>query len=482
MAERRDRDRIGPADLAKALPPRTAYIELLRYTRWNYDPGKPGEAGTTRIPHHVAFVVRAEGPVQRIELGPVAPIEDALADWRHAIDRRSDSPAAGVLRRLVWAPFAGLIGPDTQRVYLVPDGALARLPWAALPGSRPGTVLLEELSVAVVPHGPFLVQHLRRAEDGPAMTADGEVLTVGGVNYDEAPTPIGKPADQLALNRGPDRDGATASWPYLRGTERELRLVGDLAGPRSRIVRGAEAGTARLLRELPRARLAHLGTHGFFNEKEFRAEQRRAEDAIRGWRFSMEGPSGLAGAGAGATSPLSYTGLVLAGANRPETAGSDGGILTGEMILGLDLHRMDWPCSRPVRPGWGRWPTASACRTSSAFHVAGCTNVIACLWSVPDESTAALMAVFYEELFRHHKPPLEALRSAQLWVYRNPGRIAERAERGAPRLDKARRLHGTTAASESEGESRHSERAAGAADRRAAVKDWGGFVLSGPGR
>ena len=74
------------------------------------------------------------------------------------------------------------------------------------------------------------------------MTADGEVLTVGGVNYDEAPTPIGKPADQLALNRGPDRDGATASWPYLRGTERELRLVGDLAGPRSRIVRGAEAG------------------------------------------------------------------------------------------------------------------------------------------------------------------------------------------------------------------------------------------------
>ena len=67
----------------------------------------------------------------------------------------------------------------------------------------------------------------------------------------------------------------------------------------------------------------------------------------------MEGPSGLAGAGAGAMSPLSYTGLVLAGANRPETAGSDGGILTGEMILGLDLHRMDLAVLSACQTGLG---------------------------------------------------------------------------------------------------------------------------------
>src|SRR5206468_3543789 len=75
-----------------------------------------------------------------------------------------------------------------------------------------------------------------------------------------------------------------------------------------------------------------------------------------------------------------------------------------------------------------------------AFHVAGCKNVIASLWSVPDESTAALMSVFYEELLHNHKPPLEALRAAQLSLYRNPGRIKEVAERGAPQMDKARPL------------------------------------------
>jgi CHAT domain-containing protein len=250
-----------------------------------------------------------------------------------------------------------------------------------------------------------------------------------------------------------------------------------------RAVRGAEAGTVRLLRELPRARLAHLATHGFFNEKAFRAEQRRAEEAIRGWRFSMEGPSGLVGAGAGAASPLSYTGLVLAGANRPDGAGPDGGILTGEMILGLDLRRLELAVLSACQTGLGAVADGECVQNlQRAFHVAGCADVIASLWSVPDESTAALMAVFYEELLGHHKPPLEALRSAQLWVYRNPGRISERAERGAPRLDKATRLPGTAAAPRPQEGTNHPERAADQGDRRAALKDWGGFILSGPGR
>jgi tetratricopeptide (TPR) repeat protein/CHAT domain-containing protein len=478
LAERKERDRIGPGDLAGVLPPRSAYLELLRYNRFRFDSAKPGDVGVTRAPHYVAFVVPAGGPAHRVELGPAAAIEEALADWRHAIDQRRDSPAAGVLRRLVWAPFAGLIGPDVQTVYLVPDGALARLPWAALPGSRADTVLLEEFAIAIVPHGPFLVQHLREAGEGSASTARVELLAVGGVNYDGAPSPSDKPADLLALHRGPDRDGAAASWPYLQGTERELQLIGDLVGPGTRVVRGAEAGTVRLLGELPRARLAHLATHGFFNEKAFRDEQRRAEEAIRSWQFSMEGPSGLGGAGAGAASPLSYTGLVLAGANRPEAAGPDGGILTGEMILGLDLHRMDLAVLSACQTGLGAVADGECVQNlQRAFHVAGCGNVIASLWSVPDESTAALMAVFYEERLRHHRPPLEALRSAQLWVYRHPGRLAELAERGAPRPDKARRLPGAASAPVAEGELEGAR-----SGRRASVKDWGGFILSGPGR
>jgi CHAT domain-containing protein len=371
------------------------------------------------------------------------------------------------------------LASETQTVYLVPDGALARLPWATLPGTRPGTVLLEDLAIAIIPHGPFLVQQLRKAK--VAESADATMLMVGGVKYDDAPTTIEKPKDGLlALNRGPDRDGAASSWPYLDGTVRELGLLRALAMPHSVELAGTEASTTRLLRELPRAHLAHIGTHGFFNEKDFREEQRRIAEAIRNWQFSKDNPVGLGGAGAGAMSPLSYTGLVLAGANHPERAGPDGGILTGEMLLGLDLRRMELAVLSACQTGLGEVADGQCVQNlQRAFHVAGCKNVVASLWSVPDASTAALMAVFYEELLHNHKPLLEALRSAQLFVYRNPGRLKEVAERGAPMMKYATTLPESAKA---KGDARLLLAPASETSRRAAAKDWAGFILSGPGR
>jgi CHAT domain-containing protein len=48
------------------------------------------------------------------------------------------------------------------------------------------------------------------------------------------------------------------------------------------------------------------------------------------------------------------------------------------------------------------------------FHLGGCKNVVASLWKVDDDATAALMAVFYHELWVKGAPPLQALRRAQL--------------------------------------------------------------------
>jgi CHAT domain-containing protein/Tfp pilus assembly protein PilF len=480
LTERQERDQIGPSDLERVLPPRAAYVDMLRYSRFTHDPKRPGKAGERRTPHYVAFVVRPGQPVRRLELGPAGPIEQALADWRYAIEQRKGSPAAERLRRLVWEPIVSHLAPDTQAVYLVPDGALARLPWAALPGTRPGTVLLEELAVAVVPHGSFLVQQLRNTKE--AESTGATMLMVGGVKYDDAPTRMEKPKDELvALNRGPSRDGAASFWEYLNGSERELGLLRRFTGPDTVEVTGAAASTTRLLHELPRVRRAHLATHGFFNEKEFRAEQQRAAEAIKNWRISMDRPGGTGGAGAGAMSPLSYTGLVLAGANHPERAGPDGGILTGEMLLGLDLRRMELAVLSACQTGLGAVADGQCVQNlQRAFHVAGCRNVVASLWNIPDEATAALMRVFYEELLRNRKPPLEALRAAQLFIYRHPGRIKELAERGAPLLEKAQRLPGSSAGAA--GSSTAPGRSEDDPGGRAAAKDWAGFVLSGPGR
>jgi CHAT domain-containing protein len=62
--------------------------------------------------------------------------------------------------------------------------------------------------------------------------------------------------------------------------------------------------------------------------------------------------------------------------------------------------------------------------------VAGCRNVVASLWKVDDDATQALMALFYANLWQKKLDPAEALRQAQLTLYRSPSAVAVAKRRG----------------------------------------------------
>jgi CHAT domain-containing protein len=474
LDQQRRLDTRGPEDLRKALPADAVFLDVLRYIRNEYDPRKPGEAGRKAIPHFVAFVVRADAEVQRVELGEAKLIEAMVADYLHLIEQRRDqeSPeAAATLRRLVWEPIAAHLPRETHTVYLTPDGDLTRLPWAALPGSKKDTILLEDHALALVPHGPYLLEHLRserRFGQGKAPP-----LVLGGVRYSDIPPLLSNALAQ----RGPGRDGAVENWAYLDGTEREVKLLQKWGGKDTLALEGKDASVPRLLSALPQARLAHLATHGFFNQKEYRLERKRARkqasDLLRSQDLMLDQQQGRR-ITAGAQTPLAYTGLVLAGANVPDKAGPYGGILTGEAIVDLDLRNLELAMLSACQTGLGEVENGECVHNLQiAFHVAGCANVAATLWNVPDESTAALMGLFYRELLDGGKTPLEALRSAQLYLYRHPGQIKDLAERGPPLVAKGAKLP------EPEVKTGIQVPAEG---KRAAVKDWAAFVLSGVGR
>jgi tetratricopeptide (TPR) repeat protein/CHAT domain-containing protein len=440
-------DRLGPADLVKLLPAGTAFVDYVLYYR--YTKGKEADWA------YAAFVLAPGRPVRRVELGRAEPTEAAVAAWRRAIDgRKEDGRAAAALTKRVWAKVAAQLPPGTRTVYLAPVGGLARLPWAALPGSRPDRVLLEELvgGLAVVPHGPFLLEQLKYPPRYPA--GPESVLALGGVAYDPP--------------------GATPSglgYRFLKGTVAELRQAQALAGKRKVVVlEGDKASVEAVLKGLPAVRYAHLATHGFFAEKELIEERRRVAAQRKAWELAPHQTTQRIGLGA--RSPLLYTGLVLAGANRRGKAGPGESIITGEVLVGLPLEGLRLAVLSACETGLGELTGGEGVQgLQGAFHLAGCPNVVTSLWNVNDKATAALMAKFYHELWANKRPPLEALREAQLTIYRRPDLIPDLAgDRGAPQLKKAVEL--PVPAPKGPPGSR------GKAD----TKLWAAFVLSGPGR
>jgi tetratricopeptide (TPR) repeat protein/CHAT domain-containing protein len=465
LPRRKELDKLGPTDLAADLREHSAFIDLIRYE--HFEKGKPTSL------QYVAFIVPSKGEIERVELKAAEPIDLAVDLWRQAVSgwsprlkphilaelqARADKQAAE-LHRLVWKPLARHLPRGTRTLYLAPDGNLARFAFAALPGSKPGSVLLEELTIAYVPHGPFLLERLRyppRFPKGP-----GEALLVGGVQYD----PSGGKAGLL--------------WQPLKATTREVSELKTLARGRQPLaLSGLEPSTDRLLKELPRCRYAHFATHGFFDEEALAKEKQRLREQFKTWRYDPLRATEVVGQGA--QSPLVYTGLVLAGANDPERAGPGGGVLSGEVISELPLEGLRLAVLSACETGLGELTGGEAVQSLQlAFHVAGCPDVVASLWQVNDKATAVLMAKFYHELWVKGRPPVEALREAQLLVYLRPDLVEELSgDRGPPRVHEARLREVLERGAEAPAAKGMQ---AGKA-RRAATKLWAAFVLSGTGQ
>ena len=81
-----------PEQLQAALPPGTALVDLLVYTAIQPPAQDKGEFPRER--RLLAFVVRPDRPIARIDLGPIAPIQQAIDAWRPLLVGGKTAPAA----------------------------------------------------------------------------------------------------------------------------------------------------------------------------------------------------------------------------------------------------------------------------------------------------------------------------------------------------------------------------------------------------
>jgi CHAT domain-containing protein len=395
-------------DVQKVLPAGTALVDFVLY--WHCTPPPQGKGKFVWERKLLAFIVTPDREPVLVHLGPAKAIDKAIGAWRQAVAKRDPLDQSGAeLARRVWQPLRPHLR-NAKVVLISPDGPLCGLPFAALPGRRPRTYLVEEVALGYVTSGRQLLEleaarHNRRSQG---------LLTVGGLPYGQAPAAAAP---------------AGGSWPELPGTGLEAQRVAALfrrAVPREpapRQLQGAAVDAAALKRELPPAakaspRYLHLATHAFFEQ----------------YTPPRPGPlSGFGEAGLGMhqdfytyeRNPLLRSGLVLAGANHSPAQG----ILSAEEVEDLDLRGVDLAVLSACDTGLGKEATLEGVLgLQRSFQGAGARSLVVSLWSVNDAATSVLMEEFYTNLWVKKLPKLQALQQAQLTILRNPDLVAKRGK------------------------------------------------------
>ncbi len=401
--DQRESARVSAEGVQRSLPAGCALLDFLEYST-------PGSTEKSLA----VFVLRQGQALVQHDLGPLKRIAETVQRWRGDVEGSADTMdgAARTLRRLIWEPIEDRLA-GCHTILISPDAVLARFPFAALPGTRPGTYLLEDLRFAVVP-APQLLAGTRRPEQRRAAPA---LLLLGDVNFGASPG-LTNSSPSTERKRAAVRGTKAPQFDALPETAAEIRSVRGsfLRVHPEGVVRelaGEQATEAAFRDESAGCRYLHLATHGFFAPGELWAggSLLAGSEIARGPRGGL--PAGL------------LCGLALTGANRrfqPVLDGStptDDGILTALEVAELDLAQAELVVLSACETGLGREAAGEGLLgLQRAFQVAGARAAVSSLWTVDDRATRQLMAAFYSHLWRDRLPPLEALRLAQLQAMR----------------------------------------------------------------
>ena len=302
------------------------------------------------------FAVVPDGDV-RAAIIPrgAARLTDAVAALRRELD--AGGPASAALRELyglLVAPVAAVMPDDPEAlVVIVPHGALALLPFAALtdPG---GAYLVERHTLACAPAAGAL--RLAAGRRGRRPGTNARLLAVGN--------PL--------LSSG---SADAPAFPALPEAEAEVRAVADMfhaGGPV--VLTGADATEARVRALAPGRTLLHFATHATIDDAD----------------------------------PLASR-LLLARA----ASGDDDGALTAGEIAGLRLEA-DLVTLSACDTGLGGATGEGIGGLARAFMHAGAATLVVSLWRVADIAGREQMVRFYRAYESDGLGPARALRRAQI--------------------------------------------------------------------
>lgn len=383
--------------VAQALPKDSALVEFVAYEDRPLVP-KPGtlEVQPPGELRYLAFVLRADGRISVVDLGPAERLHAAIHRLREALVRRAASwqRASQELHRLAFKPLLPALG-SVRRLSLSTDGQLSLVPFAALhDGQR---FLADTFHLNYRTSGKDL---LPRSENSlPAHSA----VILADPDFDGAPAASTSETTLASAERSLALDGffssrsaelASQPWAPLPATREEALSIQRML-PQARLLLGADASKQALLK-LPAPGILHVATHGFFLDDTTASKASKGSRAVGHFgEVADPGPRNLP------PNPLLRSGLVLAGARSTASQPTH---LQDSLATALELSGMNL---------WGtQLVVLSACDTGQgdiklgqgvyglrrALGVAGAQTIVMSLWKVNDEVTRELMEDYYRRL------------------------------------------------------------------------------------
>jgi CHAT domain-containing protein/Tfp pilus assembly protein PilF len=282
--------------------------------------------------------------------------------------------AASEVSKMLVAPAAAQIAG--KRLLVVGEGVLKYLPFGALPDPESGSPLIVEHEIATAPSASVIAV-LRQEAAGRKPAAKALAVLADPV-FDAGDSRIG-PVMKASLRSGAD-------FMRLRFSRMEAEEITRMAGSGDSLkALDFDASRATVLQSrLGDYRIVHFATHSVLDN---------------------EHPE--------------LSGVVLSLVDQ------DGQPQNGFLRL-YDIYNLRLASDLVV---------LSACRTAlgqeikgegligltRGFLYAGATRVLATLWEIDDRTTAEAMKKFYQGMLRRGERPAEALRAAQIAMWRTKG-------------------------------------------------------------
>ena len=312
------------------------------------------------------WVVKPTGDValRRVNLKSLrqqkTSLQEIATNTRNAIDPATSSSANSEavskglkqLHKLLIQPIADELPKDPNaRIVFIPQDFLLLVPFTALQDND-GKYLIEQHTIVSVPAIQVLDLTNQQRQRSQGLAKD--ILVVGNPTMPKIK--VGDPPHELS---------------QLPGSEEEANKIASLF--QTKAITGDRATKLDIIKQMPRARIIHLATHGLLDE----VKQ-----------------------------------LGLPGAIALAPSGNDNGFLTPGEILNLKLNA-ELVVLSACQTGRGEITGDGVIGLSRSLLSAGAASAIVSLWEVPDDTTTTLMLEFYRN-FQGQADKAQALRQAML--------------------------------------------------------------------